>query len=96
MSETVRYFQLAGVTLEVSADLPLLPGTFEPKLNLFEVDGPGPQRAGIHHHFSLPDLDPRSLGREVYRQAPWLVYRDGERWTYTRAPHSSGAETGVP
>jgi hypothetical protein len=36
----------------------------------------------IHHHFSLPDLVHEDLGVEVYRKAPWAIFRKGESWVY--------------
>lgn len=36
----------------------------------------------IRHHFSLPELDGKDLGREVYRKAPWAVYKKGDSWIY--------------
>lgn len=36
----------------------------------------------IRHYFSLPDLDVKKLGREVYRKPPWAIYKSGNSWIY--------------
>jgi len=77
-----RYYGVGGLTLRVEADLPITDSTFQPKLELFRVSGPGEDVISIRHHFSLPELDGRNLGREVYRKAPWAIYRKGGSWIY--------------
>ena len=77
-----RYFKIAGVTIQVDSDLPFGAATFHPKFKHFEVKGPGEDTISIRHHFSLPDLNGRDLGREVYRKAPWAVYKKGDSWIY--------------
>lgn len=77
-----RYYQIGGVTIQVEADLPITDATFHPKFKLFEVDGPGEDTITIRHHFSMPDLNGRNMGEEVYRKPPWAVYRKGHSWVY--------------
>ena len=105
-----RFYQIAGITLQVESPLPILTTTFSAKFALFEVDGPGPDTVVLRHHFGLPGpgtgTDPaasRDAGaevvagsagcdqpaggaetgrREVYRKAPWAVYRQGGTWVY--------------
>jgi hypothetical protein len=36
----------------------------------------------LRHRFSLPELGNRDLGVEVYRKAPWAIYRKGNSWIY--------------
>jgi MoaA/NifB/PqqE/SkfB family radical SAM enzyme len=77
-----RYYEIAGITLQVEADLPITDWTFAKKFRQFEVDKPGNDLIFISHHFSLPDLAGRDLGQEVYRRPPWAIYRKGGSWIY--------------
>ncbi len=77
-----RYYRIAGVTIRVDSDLPFADSTFQPKFETFRVDGPGEDTIALHHHFGLPDLDGRNLGREVYRKPPWAIYRRNGSWIY--------------
>ena len=77
-----RRFRIAGLAVDVEADLPITDATFDPKFELFRDDVDGPAAIALSHHFSLPDLAGKDLGREVYRKAPWAVYRKETSWIY--------------
>lgn len=77
-----RFYQCAGITLQVDSDLPITDTTFHPKFKLFETSGPGDDTVTIRHHFSLPDLSRQNLGKPVYRRAPWAIYKTGDSWIY--------------
>src|SRR5208337_880229 len=77
-----RYYRIAGITVQVDADLPITDETFAPKFRQFQVDGPGDDLISIRHHFSLPDIAGRDLGQEVHRQLLWTIYRKGNSWIY--------------
>ena len=77
-----RYFQCAGITIQVDSDHPITDDTFHPKFRLFQVDGPGEDTISIRHHLSLPDLNGKDLGKEVYRRPPWAIYRKNGSWVY--------------
>lgn len=77
-----RYYRIADITIHVESDLPITDATFHPKFKLFEVDGPGADTISIRHHFFLPDLDYKDLGKELYRKPPWAVYIKGNSWIY--------------
>jgi MoaA/NifB/PqqE/SkfB family radical SAM enzyme len=77
-----RRFRIAGLEVDVEADLPITDSTFEPKFALFRTDVQGPADVVLRHHFSLPDLAGEDLGREVFRQPPWAIYRKGSSWIY--------------
>jgi len=77
-----RYYQIAGINIQVDSDLPITDNTFHPKFKLFEVDKPGEDLITIRHHFSIPDIKIWDLGKEVYRKPPWAIYRKGNSWIY--------------
>jgi hypothetical protein len=72
-------FDIAGLTIRVSSDLPITDQTFAPKFKTFQVQNPGKSDLSLHHHFDLPDLN---LGQEVYRRPPWAIYENGSYWIY--------------
>jgi MoaA/NifB/PqqE/SkfB family radical SAM enzyme len=65
-----RYYRIAGITIQVDNDLPIDDQTFHPKFAAFRVDGPGEDTVTIRHHFELPDLKGKDLGKELYRKPP--------------------------
>jgi hypothetical protein len=77
-----RYYEIAGITVQVEADLPITDRTFLDKFKQFEVEGPGSDLISIRHYFSLPDLRGQNLGQEVYRKPPWAIFRKGASWLY--------------
>ena len=88
-----RYYQCAGITIQVDSDLPITDRTFHPKFKLFEVNGPGVDTIIIRHHFGLPDLNGQNLGKEVYRKPPWAIYKKGDSWIYTGIFPTRGDES---
>jgi hypothetical protein len=77
-----RYYECGGITIQVASDLSITDSTFHPKFKLFEVQGPGKDTICIRHHFSLPDIDDRDLGEEIYRKPPWAIYKKETSWIY--------------
>jgi MoaA/NifB/PqqE/SkfB family radical SAM enzyme len=77
-----RRFRVAGLAVDVEADLPIDDATFAPKFKAFRTADDGPADIVLRHHFSLPELAGADLGREVHRHAPWAVYRKGSSWIY--------------
>jgi len=77
-----RYYRIADITIQVDSDLPITDKTFHPKFKYFETDDPGKDMITIRHHFSIPDLEKKDIGKEVYRKPPWAIYRNGDSWTY--------------
>ena len=82
MDDHIRYYETAGITIQVESDLPITDSTFAAKFAAFRVESPGDDVAVVHHHFGLPDLSDRDLGKEVYRRPPWAIYRSDESWHY--------------
>ncbi|TAM38442.1 radical SAM protein [bacterium] len=77
-----RYFKIADITILVESDLPIQDNTFHTKFKLFATEAKGEDVISIRHHFSLPDLSGKDLGKEVYRKAPWAIYKNNGSWVY--------------
>ena len=77
-----RFYGIAGLTVQVESDLPITDTTFEPKFAAFEVAEPGSDTIVVRLHFGLPAIDEGTLGREVYRRPPWVIYRTPSQVTY--------------
>ena len=77
-----RYYRIAEITAQLESDIPMTDNTFLPKFETFRVDGPGEDNIIIRHHFSLPDLDDRDLGKKVHQHNPWVIYKGEDTWTY--------------
>ncbi len=76
-----RFFQIAGITVQLDSDLPIADDTFNSSVKAFQVAGPGQDTVAIHHHFGLPDLDNDS-GQLMYRVPPWAIFKGRDFWTY--------------
>lgn len=85
-----RYYKIADITMQIDSDLPIGEKTFHPKFKLFEVNGPGEDTIYIRHHFSLPDLEGKDLGKEVYRRPPWAIYKKNDSWIYLEISPTPG------
>lgn len=78
----VKYYEIAGMTVKVEADLPITETTFNAKFKPFEVDTPGDDLITIRHHFELPKKEDLPEGKLRYRKPPWAVYENGASWIY--------------
>jgi len=78
----IRYFDVAGITLAVSADLPIGGNTFHHKFGSFEVDVPGGDVVAVHHHFGIPPLEQFDLGPLVKSSGPWEIHHNDGIWAY--------------
>jgi hypothetical protein len=77
-----RYYRIAGITIRVTSDLPMDDSTFEEKFSKFQMSSPGEDSIFLHHHFTLPELVEKDLGRVVYRKKPWIIYQQDRSWMY--------------
>ena len=80
-----RYYQIAGITIRVTSDLPIHDRTFDDKFGNFRVETPGDDIVSLHHHFTIPEMGGKEPGREVYRKEPWIIHQLDNSWIY-RAP----------
>jgi MoaA/NifB/PqqE/SkfB family radical SAM enzyme len=78
----VRYYQIAGITVQVAADFPITDDTFAPKFEAFRATGPGEDTISLRLVSGVPALSNLRLGQEVYRQPPWAIYRQRDAWVY--------------
>ncbi|MDP8230006.1 MAG: radical SAM protein [Candidatus Gorgyraea atricola] len=85
-----RYFKIADMTVQVESDLPINEQTFHSKFKKFEVDGHREDTIYIRHHFSLPDLNGRNFGEEVYCRSPWAIYKNNGSWIYSGVIYPDG------
>ena len=82
MHDERRYYEIAGITVQVESDLPFKDDTFDVKFEGFRRDAPGLDTVVIRHHFGLPEEERKQGGEEVYRKPPWAIYRTSEGWVY--------------
>lgn len=92
MEKNRNHFFCGGVHICVESDIPMDEGTFHPKLQAFRTDEPGVDTVSIRHHFGLPDLEGKNLGKRVYNKAPWSIYRSGSSWIYLGISPTRGEE----
>lgn len=85
-----RFYSIADIIIQVDSDIPFKEDTFRPKFKYFEVAGPSEAPIIIRHHFSLPDLNGRDLGKEFYRRPPWAIYKKGNFWIYLGISSTQG------
>jgi len=88
-----RYYEIGGLTVQVESDLPIADDTFHPKFKTFEVDGPGADAIVVRHHFGAQRPDEDALGRVVYDDAPWTIYRSPSGFTYLISVSGHEAES---
>jgi len=88
-----RYYEIAGVTIQVESDLPMAGETFAAKFVPFRVDEPGADTVTIRHHFELPARDGSEGAQLVYRRPPWAIYRRADGAGHTRAWVYQGIST---
>jgi radical SAM protein with 4Fe4S-binding SPASM domain len=77
-----RFYESGGITIQVDSEIPFTEDTFEQKFKKFQVEGPGEDTIKIRHYFSLPELEGNDPGKEVYRKAPWTIYKKDSSWIY--------------
>ncbi|MDP2941263.1 MAG: radical SAM protein [Candidatus Omnitrophota bacterium] len=79
-----RYYQVAGITLQVDSDVPLAQETFHKKFALFEASTPGKDIVRIRHHRGIPRIRREKLGKIAQRSLTYEIFRNDALWTYIR------------
>lgn len=78
----LQYYQIADITIRLSADFPLLENRFDIRFKEFKVDHPGNDTIAIHLAPHVPGKSDINLGSEVFRRPPWAIYRNRDSWVY--------------
>lgn len=78
----LRYFQIAGITMQVTADFPMRENTFAPIFEKFHVTEPGSDIISIHHSSPIPSLSKIRFGDEVLHSLPWAIFQHNGTWIY--------------
>jgi len=78
----LRYYRIADITIQLTADFEFQPRTFQAKFDKFQVDGPGEDTVKLHLVGGVPTRADLQLGRQVYRRTPWDIYQQGDSWAY--------------
>lgn len=81
-STHLRYYQIAGITIQLTTEFEMTNETFDPKFEKFRVDGPGEDTISLRLVASVPTLKDLKLGVEIYRRPPWAIYRQRDSWVY--------------
>lgn len=84
--EHLRYYEIAGITLQLATDFPIQDTTFDPKFDAFRVEGPGLDNISLQLRSPIPELSDVRLTNELYRKPPWAVYRQSHAWAYLGIP----------
>ncbi len=79
-----KLFELAGMRISVESDIPFFADSFSSEIKLFAIDSFSPKKVdiSIKHHFSLPRINFATLGRLIYKKAPWEIYKRDDAWVY--------------
>jgi MoaA/NifB/PqqE/SkfB family radical SAM enzyme len=77
-----KYFQIAGITIEVNSEREFQENTFSAALAAFAVDTPGGDVIRLEHFYSLPEWNNDMLGKRMYQRVPWQIYNKGDAWSY--------------
>lgn len=91
-----RYFNIAGLNIQVDSDLSFSELTFGKRFDLFKTDKGNKKSLYISHHFSLPDLSLLKNAQLVHKKRPWEIYRQGSSWIYVGiGPKKDHSQVGV-
>jgi hypothetical protein len=72
----MRFFQIAGITICLDADIDLSKEIFNPAILKFEVEQAGDESVYLHHSFNIPQIDHMSLGKLIHIKRPWAIYEN--------------------
>ncbi len=78
-----KYFQVAGLSIEVRSDIPFKSDTFASKFDHFEINKSYEDNVVISHHFfSTHGEGLLDESKQLYFRPPWAIYRRKEQWVY--------------
>ncbi len=77
-----RFFEIAGISIQVDSDRPFGDQSFSPQLRSFQRPAAGADLVRLEHHEGIPVMDGQFTGTVVHDRAPWRVYRKDSGWLY--------------
>lgn len=86
-SRYVKYYQIGGLTIRLSSDLPFLENTYAEKFKQFEIVPshiPDNSPHIIHYILSHSGNFPEIKGNLIYQRAPWQIFFDNKFYYYQR------------
>jgi len=82
LTEYTRFYQIADINIQVNSDLPIKDKTYHKKFETFRIEKPGNDIITIHHHFELPGIPEKEIGKLRYSKPPWVIYEQLDGWLY--------------
>jgi len=88
------YYKIGEITVQVDSDKPIQSDTFHSKFDMFKLEKPGDSDdiVSISHHFELPNIKNKDLGKRIYFKPPWAIYKKGDSWIYLGIHPETGEE----
>ena len=90
LTSHVRFFQLAGVTIELTTDFPITENTFSDVLKTFDTQVPGDDIVRIRLSSTVPSSSSLELENEIISKPPWAVFRRRDSYIYWCYIHREG------
>jgi len=88
-----RYYQIAGLKIQLESDLPIKADTFHAKFRGFESSEGDGDKIIIRHHFGIPVHEELLPEEVVYDKPPWIIYRRNNSWIYVIGSSSDGGRS---
>ena len=70
-----RYFNLAGISIQLESEIPFQENSIHPDLQKFYDSQPDKVDVKIYHYFEIPEEDEKEWGEWVKEQNLWNFYR---------------------
>lgn len=87
MTDRVKFFRAAGITIQVNSEYPITDQTFLPKFNQFEVDGPGSDNVIINHKFELIENSSYNFENNlIFSNQQWKIFQGNSYLVYQFKP----------
>lgn len=77
-----RFFEIAGISIQVDSDRPIGDGEFDKRFDSFKRQSPAADVVRLEHHYGLPKIADHQMGKKIFHRAPWKVYEKENGWIY--------------
>ena len=77
-----RYYNIADLTIQLDADVPITDKTFLPKIKQFEADRPKKDKIHLIHYFEIPNLSEKDFGELKHFNPPLSIYMKNKALVY--------------